>query len=159
MLDGCTVGTTCELLSLLRDAQGLSGNHDAWCKCNTLHGELSSPGVQNFVSSIVFHEVPGCSGRSRLGRFVFLNQHDSQVEPWTKQSPELEYIYPFRQPTPPFAFPPVLYTPTACWSRHQVTCTKHSFSFQYPSDNLHRFVRSLWDCFRYSCIIMLTSRM
>jgi hypothetical protein len=31
----------------------------------------------------------------------------------TEKSPELEYIYPFFPPTPPFCFPLVLYTPTA----------------------------------------------
>ena len=159
MLEGCTVGTNWELLSFLRDAYSLSRNNDVWCKRNAWRGKLSSPRVLNLVSRLVFHEVPGCSARWRLGRFVFVNQQNSQVEPWTKKSPELEYIYPLFPPTPPFSFPPVLYTPTASWSRHHVTCTKQRLSFQNTPDNLHNFVLSLWASFRYNCIIMLTFRM
>jgi len=129
VLDGCTVGTTWELLSLRRDARCLSDQYDVWCKSNARHGKLSSLSVLNLVSRLVFHEVPGSSVRWRLGRFVFANQQNSQVERWTKKSPEVEYIYPLFLPTPPFSFPPVLYTPTASWSRPHVTCTKPRLSF------------------------------
>jgi len=159
VLDGCTVGTTWELLSLLRDAQGLSGKTDVRCKSNARRGKLSSPRVLNLVSRLVVHGMPGSSARWWLGRFVFVNQQNSQVEPWNKKLPELKYTYPFFPPTPPFSFPPLLYTPTESWSRNHVTCTKQHFSFQNTPDNLHNFVLSLWASFRYNCIIMLTFRM
>jgi len=63
ILDGWTVGTTWELLSLLRDARGLSGNNDVWCKSNASCGKLSSQRVLNLISRLVFHEVPGSSAR------------------------------------------------------------------------------------------------
>jgi len=106
VLDGCTVGTTWELLSLLWDARGLSRKNDVWCKSNAWRGKLSSPHVLNLLSRLVFPEVPGSSARWRLGRFVFVNQQNSQVEPWTKKSPELEYIYPLFPPAPPVSFLP-----------------------------------------------------
>jgi len=156
MLDGSTVGTTWELLSLLWDARGLSSKNDVWCKRNTQHGILCSPQVLNPVSRLVVLEVPGASTRWRLGRLVFVNQQNSQGEPWMKQSPVLEHIYPFILPTPPFCFPPVLYTPTASWSQHHVTCTTQRLLFQNTPDNLHNFVLSIWASFRYNYIIMLT---
>jgi len=80
MLDGCTVGTNWKLLSFLRDAQGLSGKTDVWCKRNDRHCKLSSPRVLNLVLRLVVHEVPGGSATWMLGRFVFINQYNSQVE-------------------------------------------------------------------------------
>jgi len=80
VLDGYTVGTTWELLSLLRDARSLSGEENVWCKRNAWRHKLSSPRVVNLVSRLVIHEVPGSSARWRLGRFVFVDQQNSQVE-------------------------------------------------------------------------------
>jgi hypothetical protein len=148
MLDGCTVGTTWELPSLLRNARGLSGDNDVWCKSNAQCGKLSSPRVLHLVSRLIVYEVPGGSARWRLGRLVFVNQQNSLVEPWTKKSLELEYIYPFSPPTPPFSFPLIINTPTASWFQHHVTCTKQRLTFQNTSDNLHNFVLSLWAAFR-----------
>jgi hypothetical protein len=81
MLDGCTVGTTWELLSLLRDARGLSGKSGMRCQSNARSSKLSSPRVLNLVSCFVVHEVPGGVARRRLRRIVFLNQQNSPVEP------------------------------------------------------------------------------
>jgi len=81
MLDGCTVGTTWELLSLLQNARGLSGKYNVWCKRNARRRKRSSPPVPNLIPSLVVHEVPGGSARWRLGRFVLVNQQNSQVEP------------------------------------------------------------------------------
>jgi len=119
------------------------------CQSNARRCKLSSPRVLNVVSRLVIHEVPGGATRWRLRRFVFLNQQNSQVEPWTKKSPEREYIYPFFPPTSPLSFPPVLYTPTPSWTPHHVTCTQQCLSFQNTPDNLHNFVRSLWASFCY----------
>jgi hypothetical protein len=149
VLDGCTVGTTWELLCSLRDARGLSGKSGMRCQSNTQRCKLSSPWLLNLVSRVLVRQVPGGAVRWWLRRFVFLNQQNSQVEPWTKKSPEHKYIYPFFPPTSPFSFPPVLYTLTASRSRHHVTCTKQRLSFQNTSDNLYNFVRSLWASFRY----------
>jgi len=133
-----------DLLSLLRDARGLSCKTDVWYKSNARHGKLSSRRVLNLVSTLVMHDMPGSSAWWRLGRFVFVHQQNSQAEPWSKKSPELEYIYPFFPPTPPLSFPPILYTPTASWSRHHVTCIEQRLSFLNTPDNLHNFVLSLW---------------
>jgi len=81
MLDTCTVGTTWELLSLLRDARGLSGTNNMWIKSNAWRHKLSSPQVLNLVSRLVVHEVACGFPRRRLGHFVFVNQWNSQVEP------------------------------------------------------------------------------
>jgi len=94
VFDGCTVGTTWEQLSLLGDAPGLSSKHDVQCKSNAWHCKLSSPPGLNLMSRLLVHEVPGRSTRWRLGHFVFVNQQNSQVQCWTKWSPELNYIYP-----------------------------------------------------------------
>jgi hypothetical protein len=80
VLDGYTVVTNWELLSFLRDAQGLCGKNDLRCKPNTQRCKLSSPQLLNLVSSLVLHEVPGGSARWMLGRFVIVNQHNSHVE-------------------------------------------------------------------------------
>jgi len=72
----------------------------------------------------------------------------TKLTSWTKKSPELEYIYPTFPPTPPFICPTVLYTPTASWSRHHVTCTQQCLSFQNTPHNLHNYVLSLLGCFR-----------
>jgi hypothetical protein len=159
VLDGCTVGTTWELHSLLQDARGLSGQNDVWCKTNARNDKLSSPRVPILVSRHIVHEVPGGSASWRLGRFVFIKQQNSLGEPWTKKSPELEYIYPFFLPTPPFSFPPILYRLTASWSRPHATCTKRRLSCQNTPQNLHNFVLSRCTSFRYNCIIMLMFRM
>ena len=149
VLDVCTIGTTWQLLRLLWDARGLSGTSGVRCQSSARRCTLSSPRVLNLVSRLVVHEVPGGAARWRLCRFVFLNQQYSQVEPWTKKSPELEYIYPFFPSTSPFSFPPVLYTPTASWSRHHVTCPKQCLSFQNTPDNLYNFVCSFWASVHY----------
>jgi len=88
-MDGCTLGTTWELLSLLRDARGLRGKSDVWCKRNTRRHKLSSPRVLNLVSRLVVHEVPGGSARWMLGRFVFVNHQNSQVKRRTRQNPSI----------------------------------------------------------------------
>ena len=59
------------------------------------------------------------------------------------------YMYPFFPPSPPFPFPPVLYTPTASWTRHHVTCSKQRLLFENTPDNLHNFVPSHGACFHY----------
>jgi len=74
VLDGFTVGTTWELLSLLRDARGLSDMRGVWCKSITQHRKLSFPRVLILVSRIHIHEVPGDCVRRRLGTCAFVNQ-------------------------------------------------------------------------------------
>jgi len=86
MLDGCTVGTTWEQPSLLRDARGLSGTNDVSCKSNAEHHKLSYRRVLNLVSRLVMHEVPGDSERWWLRRVLFVNQQKSQVEPRNHQN-------------------------------------------------------------------------
>jgi len=147
MLNGSTVGITWELLSLLRDARGLSVERVVRCQSNTRHCKLSTPHVINLVSRLVVHVMPGGAARWRLHRFVFINQHNSHVEPWTKKSPELEYIYPFFPHTSPFSYPPVLYTPTASWSRYHVACTIQRLSFQHTPVKLHSLLRSVCTSF------------
>jgi len=123
VLDGCTVETTWELRCLLRDARGLSGESGTRCKCNARRCERSLPRVLNPVSRLVVHEVPGSCAWWRLGRFVFVNQRNagyeskvSHLASRTKESLELENIYPFFPPTPPVSFPPISYTPPASWT-------------------------------------------
>jgi len=86
VLDACTVGTTWELLSLLRDARGLSGKNDIWCKSNPRSRKLSSPRVLNLFLRLVVHEVARGSARWRLSNFVFINQQNSQVEPRNRRN-------------------------------------------------------------------------
>jgi hypothetical protein len=81
MLDGCTVGTTWDVLSLLRDAPGVSSIQDVRCKGNPWCLKLSSPQILDIVSGLVIHEVPGCLARWRQGWLVFVKQQNSQVEP------------------------------------------------------------------------------
>jgi len=80
VLDGCTVGTTWELLSLLRDARGLSGKSGMRCQSNARGRKLCSPRVLNLVSRLLIYEVPGGCARWRLGRFVFINQRNAGYE-------------------------------------------------------------------------------
>jgi len=94
VLDGCTVGTTWELLSLLRDARGLSGKSGVRCKSNTQCLKLCTPWVLNLVSRLLIHEVSGDCARWRPGRFVFINKQTtgyesnwSDLTSWTKKSP------------------------------------------------------------------------
>jgi len=115
MLDGCTVETTWELLSLLRDADSLIGTSGVSCYCNAQHCMLFSLQVLNLHSNFLSHEVPGGCARWRLGHFVFVNQQNAGYESklsyltsWTKK---LEYIYLFFPPIPPFPFAPILLTP------------------------------------------------
>jgi len=55
LLDGSTVGTTRELLSLLWDARGLSHECGVWYKCNAQRCTLSSPRVLTVVSKLPIH--------------------------------------------------------------------------------------------------------
>jgi len=80
MLDGCTVRTTWELVSLLRDAWGLSSKSGMRCQSNTRCRKLSSPQVLNHISRLLIHEVPGGGARWMLGRFVFINQRNAGYE-------------------------------------------------------------------------------
>jgi len=123
VLDDCTVWTTWEQRSVLRDARGLTRRSGVGCKSNAPCCKLSSPRVQHLVSRLVIHDVPGGCARWRLGHFVFVNQHNagygsksSYLSSWTKKSQELEYIYPFIPPTPSFSFPILLNTPPASWT-------------------------------------------
>jgi len=149
--------------------------HEVWvvevvCNANATasYWKLSSLRVPNLVSRLVVHDVPGGCARWRLGRFVSVNHQHAVYEPtvsyltrWTKKSPELEYIYPFFLPSPPFSFPPVLYTASILnyldimWLAHNnafhskthlKTYTTFYFPFALPSTTCN-------------CIIMLTHRM
>ena len=120
LLNGCTVGTTWERLSLLQDTWGLSCKSGVWCKSYAWHYKLSSPQVLNLISMLLIHEVPGGCARWQLGYFVVVNQQKEQYESklscltsWTKKLPDLKYIYIFFPHTPPFSFPPVLNPPPA----------------------------------------------
>jgi len=86
VLDGCTVGTTWELLSLLWDAWGLSGKSGMRCQSKAQHCKLSSLCVLNLVSRLLIHEVPGGCARWRLGRFVLINQQNPRYEPNRRNS-------------------------------------------------------------------------
>jgi len=123
VLDGSTVGTTWELLTLLWNARGLSGKSSVWYKSNAWHCKLSSLWVLGPVSRPLIHEVPGCCARWRLGHIVFVNRHNAEEESilsyltsWTMKSQEVEYIYPFVGPTPPYSSSPAIYTPPASWA-------------------------------------------
>jgi len=76
MLDGCTVGRTWELLSMLPDARGLSGKCGVWCQSNAWLWKDSSPSVLGLVSRRLIDEGPGGCARWRLGRFGFVNQRN-----------------------------------------------------------------------------------
>jgi len=123
VVDGCTVRTTWERHSVLRDTWGLSGESGVRCKSDARRCKLSSARVLNVFSRLLIHGMPSGCARWRLGRFVFLNQQNagyesklSYLETWTKKLRELEYIYPFFPPTPSFSFPPVLNTLPASWT-------------------------------------------
>jgi len=73
VLDGYTVGTTGELLSLLWDARGESATSCVWCKSDTWHHKRSSLWVPRLVSSLLNHEVPTGCASWRLGHFVIIN--------------------------------------------------------------------------------------
>jgi hypothetical protein len=110
MLDGCTVRTTSGLLSLLQDARGLRCNHGLRCQSNTKRHKLFSPPVLYLVSRLLIHELSGGCIRWQLCHFVLINQQNGGYEPTWQ---ELEYIYPFFPPTPPFSFPPIVNAPLA----------------------------------------------
>jgi len=123
VLDGCTVKTTWELLSLLRDAWGLSRERGLRCKHSTCCHELSSPGVINLILRRLIHQVPGGCARWWLGCSVFLNQQNVGYESKlgyltskTKKSQEFEYTYRFFPRTPPYSVSLVLKTPPASWT-------------------------------------------
>jgi len=74
VLDGCTVGTIWELLSVLWDARGLGGQGGVWCTGNARCRKRSSPGILILVSRLIVDEVPAECARWRLGCLVFINQ-------------------------------------------------------------------------------------
>jgi len=76
MLDGCTVGTTWELLSLLGDVWGLSSTCGVWCQSNNRCCQCASPRVIHLVSRLLIDELPGGCVRWRLGCFVLVNQQN-----------------------------------------------------------------------------------
>jgi len=147
MLDGCTVGTTWELLSLLRDARGLSGKTGMWGQSKAQRCKLSSPRVLNLVSRLLIHEVPGGCGRSRLGHFVFIDQQDTGYEPNGRNSSI--YINSSRLHLDSLFLPYYTHRQHPELSWHHVTCTKQPLSLQNTLDNLHNIVCSLWAAFRY----------
>jgi len=121
-LDGYIVRATWELRGVLRDARGLSGESGVRCKGNTRRHKLSSLRVIYSVSRLLIHEMRGGCTRWRLGRFVFVKQHNAGYESklsyltsWTKKWQELEYIYPFFLSTPPFSFPAIINTLPGSW--------------------------------------------
>ena len=106
VLDGSTVGTTREHISLLRDTRNQSGRSGVRGQSNGQRCKRSSLRVQNstgfsLMRCPVVVQDDGwpvlCSLTNRTSR--------------TKKLQELEYIYPFFQPAPAFAFPPVCYKP------------------------------------------------
>jgi len=147
MVDGCTVGATWELLSVLRDAWGLSSQSGMRCQRNTCRHKLSSPRVLNVVSRLLIHGVPSGCARWRLGRFVFIQQHKAGYESNCRNSsiyiPSsclhlhtlfLPYLTHRKHPQP---------------SWYHATCTKQCLLVQSTPDNLNNFVGSLWAGFRY----------
>jgi len=130
VLDGCTVGPTWELLSMLRNARGRSVKCRFWCKRNAWHRKLFSPQVIDVISKLLVREVPGGCARWRLGCSVFVNQQNAgykwtlvYLTSWIKKSLELDYLYPFFLSKPPFTFPCTLNTPPAFWAV-STTCVK-----------------------------------
>jgi len=77
VLDGCTVGTVWELLTLLWDGWGLLSKSCVWFKRNTRCGTVSSPDVRNHISRLRIHVAPGGCARWRLGHFVFVIEQNS----------------------------------------------------------------------------------
>jgi len=80
VLDGSTVVTTWELLSLLRDAWGLTCKSGMKWQSNAKRRKMTSLRLLNLVSKLPIHEVPGGWTRWRLGRFVFINQRHTGYE-------------------------------------------------------------------------------
>jgi len=131
VLDGCRVGTTWELLSLFRDARGLSGQCGVWCESNTRSHKRYSQFIPDHLLRLLIREMAGGCPRRRLWSFVFINQHDagyqsqlSYLTSWTKKSQELEYIDPFFLPTSPSSFPMEVNTRPASW-RISTSCDLH----------------------------------
>jgi len=147
MSDGCTVGTTPELLSFLQDAWGLSGKSGMRCQSNTQRHKLSSPRELNLISRLIIHAVSGGCARWGLGRCVFFNQQNAGHESNRRNSSicilsshlhlhSLFHLYLTLRLHPQLP-------------RHYVTSTKQYLAFENTPDSLHNFVRSLWACFRY----------
>jgi hypothetical protein len=86
MLDGCSVGTTWELLSLLWDARGLSGKSGIRCPSNAQCRKLFSPCILNLVPRLLIHKVPRSCARWRLGHIVFINEQNAGYEPNRRNS-------------------------------------------------------------------------
>jgi len=147
MLDGCTVGTTSELLCLLWDARGLSGKSGMRCQSNARRRKLASPRLLNPISRLLIHEVPGGCARWRLGRYVFINQQNAEYE--SNRRNWSIYIPSSRLHLDSLFLPYLTHCQHPQLSRHHVTCTKQRLSFQNTPCNLHNFVRSLWARFRY----------
>ena len=81
MLDGCTVGKTWKLRSLLRDAHCRRGECRIRFQSNAQCRKLSSTRVLNLVSRLHIHEVPGGSAGWSLGLYVFVNQQNAGYIP------------------------------------------------------------------------------
>jgi len=108
---------------------------------------VSSPRVLHRVSRPLIHEVPGGCASGRLGRFVFINQHNTGYESNRRNSSinipsSCLHLHSHFLPYLTHRQNPQL-------SRHHVTGTKQRLSFQYSPDNLHNFVFSLWARFHY----------
>ena len=107
VVDCCTVGTTWKLFSFLWNARDLSSKSGMWRQIKSRCLKLFSPQVLNLVSSLLNYKMPGGCARWSMESCVFVNEQTS----WTKNLQELEYIYPFCPPSPPFWCPPIVNTP------------------------------------------------
>jgi len=76
VLNGCRVGITWKLLSLLRDARGLSSKCGVWRNSNAPCCKCSSLQVLNLVSRFLCYEVPSGRPWCRLAHLVFFNQQN-----------------------------------------------------------------------------------
>jgi len=147
VLDGCTVGTTWELLTLLRDALGLRSKSGMRYQSNTQHRKLSSPRVLKLVSRLLIHEVLGGCPSWSMGRCEFANQQNAQYESNRRNSNV--YIPSSHLHLHSLCFPHYTHRQYPELSRHHETGTKQPLSFQNTPNNLHNFVPSLWASFRY----------
>jgi len=157
MLNGCTVGTTSQLLSMLRDARGPRSQSGTRCQSNARRSVLSSPRVPNHVSRLLSTEVPCGSAGWRLRRFVFVNQYNkvnqeiAGTRVYISHLPALTSIL-FSSRIKHTAW--ILISLHNMW--HAQNNASHSTTHQITYKTL--YIPSKVPCVTFNCIIMLTGQ-
>jgi len=138
--------------------------HEVWavkmmCDANATPGIVNCPLAEYWISSrglsfvrrlVVLQDAGWAILWSLTNKTHKLNQEIAGTRVYVSILPAYTFCL----------FPPILYTPTASWLRHHVTCTTQCLSFQNTPDNLTTlYFPSGLPSATCNCIIMLTLRM